>query len=251
MRAEKRVSPSYSRPFREGAGGRAGGRGGSADLHLLLGVARAARSFAWKSACMPALITPAPSPRFPVVVSQSRPPEGRYDLGLFGGETGLGSLSPNRGGGEVRGGGGRGRARALSLSAGLALPAGWSGLRRSPQRRHVERSGGPSLGGAYQRHSQRCGSGHWQVFLGPGCLSTYRDFAAAPILFVLSPCREWCRYVGQGPAGQTAAGRGLWPKTRSDLFRMAVQGALGCTRTRSCSFLAWSSQTRRRGACAT
>ena len=61
--------------------------------------------------------------------------------------------------------------------------------------------------------------------LDPVWFSTYRDFAAAPILFVLA--LPGVGYVGQGPAGQTAAGRGLWPKTRSDLFRMAVQGALG------------------------
>ena len=82
----------------------------------------------------------------------------------------MGSLSPNRGGGEVLGGGGQ-RAREGSLSlSGVSPPCWLEGLRRSPQRRHVERSGGPSLGGGHQRHLQRCGSGHWQVFLGPGCL---------------------------------------------------------------------------------
>ena len=138
----------------------------------------------------------------------------------------MGSLSPNRGGGEGAGGG-RGRARALSLSAGLALPAGW----RASVDHH---KGGmwnvqagllsvAAINAIYNVVAQVIG----RSSLDPIVFSTYRDFAAAPILFVLALPGVVDRYVGQGPAGQTAAGRGLWPKTRSDLFRMAVQGALG------------------------
>ena len=57
----------------EGAGGRAGGVGARTSIFCWASP-RAARSFAWKSACMPALITPAPSPvsRRGVPVSAAR-----------------------------------------------------------------------------------------------------------------------------------------------------------------------------------
>ena len=136
----------------------------------------------------------------------------------------MGSLSPNRGGGEVLGGGGAEGARGLSLSAGLALSLA-EGLRRSPQRRHVERSGGPSLGGGHQRHYNVVA----QV-IGRSSLTrlSFQRIATLPLRQTHSYCPagsggpiRWpgsCRAdLPQGACGQNA----------SDLFRMAVQGALG------------------------